>query len=158
MLNGASLMRPEALDACIIRFANAKRACYDASCSSCVTGLHEVEAACLVPCGNVSGTPRGKHFVDVFRNYRYNVVAKQCLRSVDQGHKYDIVLDVECGGNQVRIMPTAPMLRARVHHPRERRATPIDPSRSDMMHARTYADPVRHPAGRRHPKSVAPPI
>ena len=80
--SAASSSANATLDACIVNYANARRACYGASCSSCITSLTAIEQECMsAPC-ELGDSARGSLFMERFRNYRYVDVGRQCIHSV----------------------------------------------------------------------------
>ena len=101
------------LDACIIRYANARRACYGVSCQECADGLDTVAADCVQsPTCPLALTVDGRHYLDVFHAYRFNAVAQQCMHSIDQGSSYDVVQDVQCGAPSPDGGPTRSPVRS----------------------------------------------
>ena len=117
------------LDACIVRFANARQACYGSPCGSCISALDDIAADCLAPPCNVRNTYRGSSFVHRFQSYRYADVGRQCLRSV-QVPKFEHLEDYVCGDIHGSVRRTSRItLRAcenkRAHFPRTSFLTPF---------------------------------
>ena len=84
------------LDACILRYANARRACYGSDCDACLTSLDEVASSCLHERQAWAATRRGRDFIQRFRAYRFVNVGRQCLRSVDLP-SYERIDELTCG-------------------------------------------------------------
>ena len=97
--SAASSSANATLDACIVNYANARRACYGASCSSCITSLTAIEQECMsAPC-ELGDSARGSLFMERFRNYRYVDVGRQCIHSVaiPEFERFD---ELTCGALQ----------------------------------------------------------
>ena len=91
------------LDACIIRYATARRACFGAPCDDCLDSLDQIGAECVSGSsarGCPTGSPRGQRFIEHFREYRYADVGMQCLRSITVPD-FERADEVTCGSATV---------------------------------------------------------
>ena len=89
----------QALDSCIMRYAQARSSCFsgpNTTCAHCIEGLNTVASTCLeAPCSWVS--PRELRFVDNFRGFRFNDVSQQCFPALAP-LSFDELGDTACGG------------------------------------------------------------
>ena len=91
------------LDACIIRYATARRACFGAPCDDCLDSLDQIGAECVSGSsarGCPTGSARGQRFIEHFREYRYADVGMQCLRSITVPD-FERADEVTCGSATV---------------------------------------------------------
>ena len=91
------------LDACIIRYATARRACFGAPCDDCLDSLDQIGAECVERLERArlpDGSARGQRFIEHFREYRYADVGMQCLRSITVPD-FERADEVTCGSATV---------------------------------------------------------
>ena len=101
---GSMAVTDAALDECISTYTQARQACFTvsgSSCEACVGVLDVVSSECLQSASSWFETPRGQHFINTFRDFRFLDVGMQCLDATSLP-TFNVLTDTACGVEKVR--------------------------------------------------------